>query len=141
LSPELLCGCLVIHRWPPQKALFTGEKCPMRWEKPTPWSPSDILDFRRTTDLSMYHICICFLKSVFGGWRESSAVKSSGCPFRGPGFSPQHPHGSSQLSVHNSCSGDPTPSLTKTHRSPVYIKIQFKIYLRLIRWEGNSAPG
>ena len=33
------------------------------------------------------------------GWRDDSAVKSTGCSSRGPGFNSQHLHGSSQLSV------------------------------------------
>ena len=44
------------------------------------------------------------------GEMDGSAVKSTYCSSRGPGFNSQHPHGSSQLSV--------TPvsdTLTQTH--------------------------
>jgi hypothetical protein len=34
-----------------------------------------------------------------GGWRDGSAVKSTGCSSRGPGFNSHHPRGGSQLSV------------------------------------------
>ncbi|CAO2583729.1 17-beta-hydroxysteroid dehydrogenase 13 [Lemmus lemmus] len=43
------------------------------------------------------------------GWRDGSAVGSSDCSSRGPGFDSQHPHGSSQLSV-TPVPRDPTPS-------------------------------
>jgi hypothetical protein len=34
-----------------------------------------------------------------GGWRDGSAVKSTGGSSRGPEFNSQHPHGGSQPSV------------------------------------------
>ena len=40
------------------------------------------------------------------GVRDSSVVKSTGCSFRGLGFTSQHPHGSLQLSV-TPVPGDP----------------------------------
>ena len=36
------------------------------------------------------------INSLPWGWREGSAVKSTGCPYRGPEFNSQHPHGGSQ---------------------------------------------
>ena len=43
------------------------------------------------------------------GWRNGSAVKSTDCSSRGPGFNSQHKHVSSQLSE-NPVTGDLTPS-------------------------------
>ena len=34
-------------------------------------------------------------KTVRGGCRDNSVVKSTDCSSRGPGFSSQHPHGGS----------------------------------------------
>jgi hypothetical protein len=36
-------------------------------------------------------------KSIVIGWRDGSMVKSTNCSSKGPRFSSQHPHGSSQL--------------------------------------------
>jgi hypothetical protein len=38
-------------------------------------------------------------KAECGGWRDSSAVKSTDCSSRGPKFNSQQPHGGSQPSV------------------------------------------
>jgi hypothetical protein len=35
-------------------------------------------------------------KSLDRGWRDGSAVKSTGCSSRGPEFNSQQPHGGSQ---------------------------------------------
>jgi hypothetical protein len=39
------------------------------------------------------------IKETNGGQRDNSAVKSTGCFSRGPGFNFQFPHGSSQVSI------------------------------------------
>jgi hypothetical protein len=38
-------------------------------------------------------------KAFYGGWRGGSAVKSTDCSSRGPGFNSQPPHGGSQPSL------------------------------------------
>jgi hypothetical protein len=50
-----------------------------------------------------------YLKSGYGGWRDSSVIKSTNCSSRGPGFDSQQPHGSSHLSV-TPVAGNLTPS-------------------------------
>jgi hypothetical protein len=40
-----------------------------------------------------------YKKSVGGGWRDGSAVKSTDCSSKGPEFKSQQPHGGSQPSV------------------------------------------
>jgi hypothetical protein len=45
----------------------------------------------------------------FRGWRDGSAVKSTGCPSKGPRFNSQNPYDSSQMSL-TPVPGDPTPS-------------------------------
>jgi hypothetical protein len=39
------------------------------------------------------------LKKLDQGWRDGSAVKSTGCSSRGSEFNSQQPHGSSLLSI------------------------------------------
>ena len=39
------------------------------------------------------------LKCICWSWRNGLVVKSTSCSSRGPGFSSQHPHGSSQVSL------------------------------------------
>ena len=56
-----------------------------------------------------------------GGWRDDSAVRSTGCSSRGPGFNSQNPHGGSQLSV-APIPGDQAPSDTNESKTPVYMK-------------------
>jgi hypothetical protein len=58
------------------------------------------------------------------GWRDGSAVKSTGCSSRRPGSSSQHPHGSSQLSV-ISVPGYQTHSHKHISRQiPMHIKLK-----------------
>jgi hypothetical protein len=41
--------------------------------------------------------CDMLLKmSSLGGWRDGSAIKSTGCSSKGPEFNSQQPHGGSQ---------------------------------------------
>jgi hypothetical protein len=47
---------------------------------------------------NILYMLILTVKSVLKGRRDDSAVKSTDCSSRGPG-NPQHPHGSSQVSV------------------------------------------
>jgi hypothetical protein len=42
---------------------------------------------------------VCLKKWKYGGWKDFSAVKSTGCSSRGPEFNSQQPHGGSQPSV------------------------------------------
>jgi hypothetical protein len=57
------------------------------------------------------------------GWRDGSAVKSTGCSFQRPRFSSQHPRGSSQLSV---TPGNATLSPRHTNLFFVFNGIQWK---------------
>lgn len=91
--------------------------------------------------LSLYAICIkhfylqlvwsTFLKSkkpkslkdeALWGWRDCLVVKSSGCPWRGPKFNSQYPHGSSQLSCNSSCRGSNTLKNIHAGKTPIYVK-------------------
>ena len=49
------------------------------------------------------HLFLFFLRFTFLDWRDGSLVKSTDCSSRGPKFSSQHPHGSSQLTVPYNC--------------------------------------
>ena len=51
--------------------------------------------FEKNHEKVLAHI----IEESLKGWRDSSAVKSTDCSSRGPGFNSQHPHGSKQLSV------------------------------------------
>jgi hypothetical protein len=50
-----------------------------------------------------------------GGYRDGSVAKSTDCSSKGPWFNPQHPHGSSQLSV-TLVPRDPSPAHRHTCR-------------------------
>ena len=50
-----------------------------------------------------------FRKTIDGGWRDGSAVGSTDCSSRGPGFNSKYPHGNSQLSE------DPVPGDLTLH--------------------------
>jgi hypothetical protein len=75
-----------------------------------------------------------YINRCHWSWRDASVVKSTGCSSRGPGFYPQHPQGSSQLSI-TPVPGNPTHSslfhgqciqvVTDIHadETPTHIKI------------------
>ena len=67
------------------------------------------------------------LKTNKEGWRDGSALKSTGCSSRRPGFNTQHPHSSSQLSV-TPAPGDPTPSDVFRHPQVITHVIYAGIY-------------
>ena len=69
-------------------------------------------------------------KQTCRGWRDGSAVKSTSCSSRRPGFNSQHLHGSSHLSI-KSVPGGLTPSHRHTHRQNTNVhKIKINIFFK-----------
>lgn len=67
-------------------------------------------------------------------WRDSSAVMSTGCFSRRPGFDPKYPHGVLQPFA-TPVPGDPTPSyglhcITGRHIIHMYTCSQTLIYIK-----------
>ena len=53
----------------------------------------------RVGTVHSWHHNYWYLRLSILGWRDSSAVKSTDCSFRGPEFNSQQPHGGSQPPV------------------------------------------
>ena len=56
-----------------------------------------------------------------GGWRNDSAVKSTGCSLSGPEFDSQHPHDILELSV-TPVPGDLIPAYILAGKTPICIQ-------------------
>jgi hypothetical protein len=75
------------------------------------------------TSQAVDYISLLVYKSVPGGWRDGSVVKSTDCSSRGPEFNYQQSHGGSKLSA-ILFPGNLTPSNTNAHK----IKVNKKIF-------------
>ena len=62
------------------------------------------------------------------GWRGGSAVKGTGCPFRGPEFNSQQPHSGSQPSIRES---DVLFCYEGTHANRTFICINNKSFFKM----------